>query len=168
MIETTSIQTRRSALHTAAKDTVEHHVEGLQSCSVTRAKREPESTASNNRKDYENQILQSRLHLRIHSALQEIKHRRKQAKEASKMEKKLAKRSKNGVNNNTLSADSDSISISLEGSSSLTTGFPSSKFVFLMCFWAFRAADSTYVVYATACVYRKMYGKITGSLKSGK
>ena len=30
------------------------------------------------------------------------------------------------------------------------------------------AADSTYVVYATACVYREMYGKITDSLKSGK
>ncbi|KAL9951537.1 hypothetical protein ACROYT_G044213 [Oculina patagonica] len=80
------------------------------------------------RKDYENQILQSRLHLRIHSALQEIKHRRKQAKEASKMEKKLAKRSKNGVNNNTLSADSDSISISLEGSSSLTRQDSNSSF----------------------------------------
>ena len=33
---------------------------------------------------------------------------------------------------------------------------------------ALRAADSTYVVYATACVYREMYGKITESLKSGK
>ena len=33
---------------------------------------------------------------------------------------------------------------------------------------ALRAADSTYVVYATACVYREMYGKITGSLKSDK
>ena len=33
---------------------------------------------------------------------------------------------------------------------------------------ALRAADSTYVVYATACVYREMYGKITDSLKSGK
>ncbi|KAJ7388396.1 Tetratricopeptide repeat protein 39B [Desmophyllum pertusum] len=55
---------------------------------------------------------------RIHSALQEIKHRRKQAKEASKLEKQLAKRSKNGVNNNnTPSPDVDSISISLEESS---------------------------------------------------
>ena len=35
-------------------------------------------------------------------------------------------------------------------------------------FDVFRAADSTYVVYATACVYREMYGKITESLKSGK
>ncbi|KAJ7356173.1 Tetratricopeptide repeat protein 39B [Desmophyllum pertusum] len=43
------------------------------------------------RKDYESHMLQSRLHFRIHSALQEIKHRRKQAKEASKMEKQLAK-----------------------------------------------------------------------------
>ena len=33
---------------------------------------------------------------------------------------------------------------------------------------ALRAAESTYVVYATACVYREMYGKITDSLKSGK
>ena len=33
---------------------------------------------------------------------------------------------------------------------------------------ALRAADSTYVVYATACVYREMYWKITESLKSGK
>ena len=33
---------------------------------------------------------------------------------------------------------------------------------------ALRAADSTYVVYATACVYREMYGKITECLKSGK
>ena len=33
---------------------------------------------------------------------------------------------------------------------------------------AIRAADSTYVVYATACVYREMYVKITDSLKSGK
>ena len=33
---------------------------------------------------------------------------------------------------------------------------------------ALRAGDSTYVVYATACVYREMYGKITDSLKSGK
>ncbi|CAH3115649.1 unnamed protein product, partial [Pocillopora meandrina] len=51
-------------------------------------------------KDYENHLLQSRLHFRIHSALQEIKHRRKQAKEAAKMEKKQSKRSKNGVTNN--------------------------------------------------------------------
>ncbi|KAJ7388390.1 Tetratricopeptide repeat protein 39B [Desmophyllum pertusum] len=36
------------------------------------------------RKDYESHMLTSRLHFRIHSALQEIKHRRKQAKEASK------------------------------------------------------------------------------------
>ncbi|KAJ7356172.1 Tetratricopeptide repeat protein 39B [Desmophyllum pertusum] len=70
------------------------------------------------RKDYESHMLQSRLHFRIHSALQEIKHRRKQAKEASKLEKQLAKRSKNGVNNNnTPSPDVDSISISLEESS---------------------------------------------------
>ena len=34
-------------------------------------------------------------------------------------------------------------------------------------FDVFQAADSTYVVYATACVYREMYGKITESLKSG-
>ncbi len=81
-----------------------------------------------NRKYYENHMLQSRLHFRIHSALQEIKHRRKQAKEASKMEKKLAKRSKNGVNNNNLSADSDSISISLEGSSSLNRQNSNSSF----------------------------------------
>ncbi len=33
---------------------------------------------------------------------------------------------------------------------------------------ALRAADSTYMVYATACVYKEMYGKITDSLKSGK
>ncbi len=37
------------------------------------------------------------------------------------------------------------------------------------CFFgALRAADSTYVVYATACVYREMYGKITDYLKWGK
>ena len=81
-----------------------------------------------NRKDYENHMLQSRLHFRIHSALQEIKHRRKQAKEASKMEKRLAKRSKNGVNNNTLSTEDDSISVSLDGSSSLTRQDSNSSF----------------------------------------
>lgn len=80
------------------------------------------------RKDYEHHMLQSRLHFRIHSALQEIKHRRKQAKEASKMEKQLAKRSKNGVNNNTLSSENDSISISLEGSPSLTRQDSASSF----------------------------------------
>lgn len=80
------------------------------------------------RKDYEHHMLQSRLHFRIHSALQEIKHRRKQAKEASKMEKQLAKRSKNGVNNNTPSSENDSISISLEGSPSLTRQDSASSF----------------------------------------
>ena len=76
-------------------------------------------------------MLQSRLHFRIHSALQEIKHRRKQAKEACKIEKQLAKRSRKGVNNNTLSSEdvsSDSISISLEGSSSLTRQDSASSF----------------------------------------
>lgn len=73
-------------------------------------------------------MLQSRLHFRIHSALQEIKHRRKQAREASKLEKQLAKRSKNGVNNNTLSSEDDSVSISLEGSSSLTRQDSTSSF----------------------------------------
>ena len=73
-------------------------------------------------------MLQSRLHFRIHSALQEIKHRRKQAKEASKMEKQLAKRSKNGVNNNTPSSENDSISIPLEGSPSLTRQDSASSF----------------------------------------
>lgn len=73
-------------------------------------------------------MLQSRLHFRIHSALQEIKHRRKQAKEASKMEKQLAKRSKRGVNNNTLSSEHDSVSISLEDSSSLTRQDSTSSF----------------------------------------
>ena len=73
-------------------------------------------------------MLQSRLHFRIHSALQEIKHRRKQAKEASKIEKQLAKRSKKGVNNNTLSSGDDSISRSLEGSSSLTRQDSASSF----------------------------------------
>lgn len=80
------------------------------------------------RKDYEHHMLQSRLHFRIHSALQEIKHRRKQAKEASKMEKQLAKRSKKGVNNNTLSSKDDSVSISLEDSSSLTRQDSASSF----------------------------------------
>lgn len=73
-------------------------------------------------------MLQSRLHFRIHSALQEIKHRRKQAKEASKMEKQLAKRSKRGANNNTLSSEHDSVSISLEDSSSLTRQDSTSSF----------------------------------------
>ena len=80
------------------------------------------------RKDYEHHMLQSRLHFRIHSALQEIKHRRKQAKEASKMENQLTKRSKKGLNNNTLSSEDDSISISLEGSSSLTRQDSASSF----------------------------------------
>ncbi len=35
------------------------------------------------------------------------------------------------------------------------------KSSFWCVFRALRAADSTYVVYATACVYREMYGKIT-------
>ena len=73
-------------------------------------------------------MLQSRLHFRIHSALQEIKHRRKQAKEASKMEKQVAKRSKKGVNNNILSSEDDSVSISLEGSLSLTRQDSTSSF----------------------------------------
>lgn len=73
-------------------------------------------------------MLQSRLHFRIHSALQEIKHRRKQAKEASKIEKQLAKRSKKGVNNNTLSSGDDSLSRSLERSSSLTRQDSASSF----------------------------------------
>ena len=30
---------------------------------------------------------------------------------------------------------------------------------------ALRAADSTYMVYGTACVYREVYGKITDPLK---
>ena len=73
-------------------------------------------------------MLQSRLHFRIHSALQEIKHRRKQAKEASKIEKQLAKRSKKGVNNNTRSSGDDSLSRSLERSSSLTRQDSASSF----------------------------------------
>ncbi|CAH3115626.1 unnamed protein product, partial [Pocillopora meandrina] len=80
------------------------------------------------RKDYENHLLQSRLHFRIHSALQEIKHRRKQAKEAAKMEKKQSKRSKNGVTNNNSSIDEDSISISLGGSESLSHQDSNSSF----------------------------------------
>lgn len=80
------------------------------------------------RKDYENHLLQSRLHFRIHSALQEIKHRRKQAKEAAKMEKKQSKRSKNGVTNNNSSIDEDSISISLGGSESLSRQDSNSSF----------------------------------------
>ena len=44
------------------------------------------------------------------------------------MEKQLAKRSKKGVNNNTLSSEEDSISISLEGSSSLTRQDSASSF----------------------------------------
>ena len=62
-------------------------------------------------------MLQSRLHFRIHSALQEIKHIRKQAKEASKREKQLMKRSsKKNMNNNTSQPDKDSVSISLDSS----------------------------------------------------
>ena len=87
-----------------------------------------ERTFWTDRKDYENHLLQSRLHFRIHSALQEIKHRRKQAKEAAKMEKKQSKRSKNGVTNNNSSIDEDSISISLGGSESLSRQDSNSSF----------------------------------------
>jgi len=80
------------------------------------------------RKDYENHMLQSRLHFRIHSATQEIKHRRKQAKEASKREKELMKHSKKNMNNNTPSPDEDSVSISLEDSSNLDRQDSSSSF----------------------------------------
>lgn len=44
------------------------------------------------------------------------------------MEKQLAKRSKKGVNNNTLSSEDDSVSRSLEGSSSLTRHDSASSF----------------------------------------
>lgn len=44
------------------------------------------------------------------------------------MEKQLAKRSKKGVNNNTLSSEDDSISRSLEGFSSLTRQDSASSF----------------------------------------
>lgn len=70
------------------------------------------------RKDYDNHMLQSRLHFRIHSALQEIKHTRKQVKEASKRDKQLLKRSKKNSNNNTSSSFEDSSTLSRQGSSS--------------------------------------------------
>lgn len=73
-------------------------------------------------------MLQSRLHFRIHSATQEIKHRRKQAKEAPKREKELMKHSKKNMNNNTPSPDEDSVSISLEDSSNLDRQDSSSSF----------------------------------------
>lgn len=63
-------------------------------------------------------MLQSRLHFRIHSALQEIKYTRKQVKEASKREKQLLKRSKKNSNNNTSSSFEDSSTLSRQDSSS--------------------------------------------------
>lgn len=66
------------------------------------------------RKDYENHMLQSRLHFRIHSALQEIKHIQKQAKAASKRDKRPRKNSKENKIDNTSSIDEDSISVSME------------------------------------------------------
>lgn len=80
------------------------------------------------RKDYENHMLQSRLHFRIHSALQEIKRIRREAKETSKRAKQLRKHSKKNVNNNTTSVDEDSISISLEDSPALERQDSSSSF----------------------------------------
>ena len=80
------------------------------------------------RKDYENHMLQSRLHFRIHSALQEIKHLRKEAKETSKRAKQLRKHSKRNMNNNTSSVDEDSISVSLEDSPALERQDSSSSF----------------------------------------
>lgn len=70
------------------------------------------------RKDYDNHMLQSRLHFRIHSALQEIKHTRKLVKEASKRDKQLLKRSKKNSNNNTSSSFEDSSTLSRQDSSS--------------------------------------------------
>ena len=66
------------------------------------------------RKDYENHMLQSRLHFRIHSALQEIKHIQKQAKAASKRDKRPRKNSKENKIDNTSPIDEDSISVSME------------------------------------------------------
>lgn len=70
------------------------------------------------RKDYDNHMLQSRLHFRIHSALQEIKHTRKLVKEASKRDKQLLKRSKKNSNNNASSSFEDSSTLSRQDSSS--------------------------------------------------
>ena len=81
------------------------------------------------RKDYDNHLLQSRLHFRIHAALQDIKYKRKAAKEASKREKQVAKRSKQGANNNSAAgAMDDDAGDSLEDSSSLVRQDSSSSF----------------------------------------
>ncbi|XP_015755640.1 PREDICTED: tetratricopeptide repeat protein 39B-like [Acropora digitifera] len=76
------------------------------------------------RKDYENHMLQSRLHFRIHSALQEIKHVQKQAKAASKRNNKTQKHSKEDNNNSTSSFGEDS----MEDSSDLERKDSSSSF----------------------------------------
>lgn len=76
------------------------------------------------RKDYENHMLQSRLHFRIHSALQEIKHVQKQAKAASKRNNKTRKYSKEDNNNSTSSFGEDS----MEDSSDLERKDSSSSF----------------------------------------
>ena len=86
------------------------------------------SICFHHRKDYENHMLQSRLHFRIHSALQEIKHKRKLAKNASKLEKQALKHSKKNMNNNSLSPEEDAISISIEDPSNLDRQDSSSSF----------------------------------------
>ena len=68
-------------------------------------------------------MLQSRLHFRIHSALQEIKHVQKQAKAASKRNNKTQKYSKED-NNSTSSFGEDS----MEDSSDLERKDSSSSF----------------------------------------
>ena len=69
-------------------------------------------------------MLQSRLHFRIHSALQEIKHVQKQAKAASKRNNKTQKHSKEDNNNSTSSFGEDS----MEDSSDLERKDSSSSF----------------------------------------
>ena len=69
-------------------------------------------------------MLQSRLHFRIHSALQEIKHVQKQAKAASKRNNKTKKYSKGDNNNSTSSFGEDS----MEDSSDLERKDSSSSF----------------------------------------
>lgn len=73
-------------------------------------------------------MLQSRLRFRIHSALQEIKHKRKLAKDASKLEKQAMKHCKKNTNNNSLPPDEDSISISIEDPSKVDRQDSSSSF----------------------------------------
>lgn len=76
------------------------------------------------RKDFENHMLQSRLHFRIHSALQEIKHVQKKAKAASKRDNKTQKNSKEHNNNSSSSFGEDS----MEDSSDLERKDSSSSF----------------------------------------